>query len=248
MSWCACCVLPLQTGVAHSLSLSEDLVFCGCADGTVRAFSPVDLHFVCTLPRPHALGSDVSAVTEARWGRAQQKHGLCLAGIQCGDQMPSIYSVSCLKWQDLTVEITPGCLRKSIAGFMEERITIISLIIIITVLGNHGLIIFTLCLWRVWLIILLSVWGTELSYYMWLFIIKHLLPLFHISFPSATCFAPNRTPVSRTPSPWLTTRWAAGSAASITTTVCTCGTWETSAGWGRCTPPSSTPPASGTWR
>ncbi|XP_030260499.1 mitogen-activated protein kinase-binding protein 1-like [Sparus aurata] len=57
--------VDLRTGVAHSLSLSEDLVFCGCADGTVRAFSPVDLHFVCTLPRPHALGSDVSAVTEA---------------------------------------------------------------------------------------------------------------------------------------------------------------------------------------
>ncbi|XP_073349163.1 mitogen-activated protein kinase-binding protein 1-like [Pagrus major] len=57
--------VDLPTGVAHSLSLSEDLIFCGCADGTVRAFSPVDLHFVCTLPRPHALGSDVSAVTEA---------------------------------------------------------------------------------------------------------------------------------------------------------------------------------------
>ncbi|XP_076612469.1 mitogen-activated protein kinase-binding protein 1-like isoform X2 [Chaetodon auriga] len=57
--------VDLQTGVAQSLSLSEDMIFCGCADGTVRAFSPVDLHFVCTLPRPHPLGSDVSAVTEA---------------------------------------------------------------------------------------------------------------------------------------------------------------------------------------
>ncbi|MEQ2170489.1 hypothetical protein GOODEAATRI_000693 [Goodea atripinnis] len=49
----------------RSVSLSEDMIFCGCADGTVRAFSPVDLHFVSTLPRPHPLGSDVSAVTEA---------------------------------------------------------------------------------------------------------------------------------------------------------------------------------------
>ncbi|KAM9339134.1 mitogen-activated protein kinase-binding protein 1-like [Symphorus nematophorus] len=57
--------VDLQTGVAQSLSLSEDLIFCGCADGTVRAFSPVDLHFVCTLPRPHPLGSNVSSVTEA---------------------------------------------------------------------------------------------------------------------------------------------------------------------------------------
>ncbi|CAK6962647.1 mitogen-activated protein kinase-binding protein 1-like [Scomber scombrus] len=57
--------VDLRTGVAQSLSLSEDMIFCGCADGTVRAFSPVDLHFVCTLPRPHPLGSDVSAITEA---------------------------------------------------------------------------------------------------------------------------------------------------------------------------------------
>uniref|UniRef100_A0A3B5B7Z3 MABP1/WDR62 first WD40 domain-containing protein n=1 Tax=Stegastes partitus TaxID=144197 RepID=A0A3B5B7Z3_9TELE len=58
--------VDLRTGVAQSLSLSEDMIFCGCADGTVRAFSPADLNFVCTLPRPHALGSDVSAVTETR--------------------------------------------------------------------------------------------------------------------------------------------------------------------------------------
>ncbi|XP_070705443.1 mitogen-activated protein kinase-binding protein 1-like [Pempheris klunzingeri] len=57
--------VDLRTGAAQSLSLSEDMIFCGCADGTVRAFSPVDLHFVCTLPRPHPLGSDISAITEA---------------------------------------------------------------------------------------------------------------------------------------------------------------------------------------
>ncbi|XP_029902723.1 mitogen-activated protein kinase-binding protein 1-like isoform X2 [Myripristis murdjan] len=57
--------VDLQTGVAQSLSVSEDLIFCGCADGVVRAFSPADLCFVCTLPRPHPAGTDVSAVTEA---------------------------------------------------------------------------------------------------------------------------------------------------------------------------------------
>ncbi|XP_068198768.1 mitogen-activated protein kinase-binding protein 1-like isoform X2 [Antennarius striatus] len=57
--------VDLRTGLAHSLSLSDDVIFCGCADGTVRAFSPVDLRCVCTLPRPHPLGSDVAAVTEA---------------------------------------------------------------------------------------------------------------------------------------------------------------------------------------
>ncbi|XP_039981468.1 mitogen-activated protein kinase-binding protein 1-like [Xiphias gladius] len=57
--------VDLRTSVAQSLSLSEDMIFCGCADGMVRAFSPVDLHFVCRLPRPHPLGTDVSDITEA---------------------------------------------------------------------------------------------------------------------------------------------------------------------------------------
>ncbi|XP_035388498.1 mitogen-activated protein kinase-binding protein 1 isoform X3 [Electrophorus electricus] len=57
--------VELRTGLATSLSVTEDLIFCGCADGTVRAFSPVNLHFICTLPRPHCLGSDIAALTEA---------------------------------------------------------------------------------------------------------------------------------------------------------------------------------------
>uniref|UniRef100_A0A4W5L6F8 Uncharacterized protein n=1 Tax=Hucho hucho TaxID=62062 RepID=A0A4W5L6F8_9TELE len=43
----------LWTSVARSLCVSEELVFCGCADGMVQAFSPADLGFICTLPRPH---------------------------------------------------------------------------------------------------------------------------------------------------------------------------------------------------
>uniref|UniRef100_A0A674F5H5 Mitogen-activated protein kinase binding protein 1 n=1 Tax=Salmo trutta TaxID=8032 RepID=A0A674F5H5_SALTR len=43
----------------------KELIFCGCADGTVRVFSPVNLHFICTLPRPHCLGTDIATVVEA---------------------------------------------------------------------------------------------------------------------------------------------------------------------------------------
>ncbi|XP_037100854.1 mitogen-activated protein kinase-binding protein 1-like isoform X2 [Syngnathus acus] len=57
--------VDLQTSVAQSLSLSWDRIFCSCADGTVRVFSPLDLRFVCTLPRPHPLGVDVASVTQA---------------------------------------------------------------------------------------------------------------------------------------------------------------------------------------
>uniref|UniRef100_A0A3Q2Y1C5 Mitogen-activated protein kinase binding protein 1 n=1 Tax=Hippocampus comes TaxID=109280 RepID=A0A3Q2Y1C5_HIPCM len=56
--------VDLQTSVAQSLSLSWDRIFCSCADGTVRVFSPLDLRFVCTLPRPHPLGADVASVTQ----------------------------------------------------------------------------------------------------------------------------------------------------------------------------------------
>uniref|UniRef100_A0A2K5JTY9 Mitogen-activated protein kinase binding protein 1 n=1 Tax=Colobus angolensis palliatus TaxID=336983 RepID=A0A2K5JTY9_COLAP len=51
--------------VAHCISVSQDYIFCGCADGTVRLFNPSNLHFLSTLPRPHALGTDIASITEA---------------------------------------------------------------------------------------------------------------------------------------------------------------------------------------
>ncbi|KAB1278326.1 Mitogen-activated protein kinase-binding protein 1 [Camelus dromedarius] len=53
------------TTVAHCISVSQDYIFCGCTDGTVRLFNPCNLHFLSTLPRPHALGTDIASVTEA---------------------------------------------------------------------------------------------------------------------------------------------------------------------------------------
>uniref|UniRef100_A0A671MJ74 Mitogen-activated protein kinase-binding protein 1-like n=1 Tax=Sinocyclocheilus anshuiensis TaxID=1608454 RepID=A0A671MJ74_9TELE len=63
--WVELRVSDEDTSMATSLSVSEDLIFCGCADGTVRVFSPTDLHFICTLPHPHSLGTDIATVTEA---------------------------------------------------------------------------------------------------------------------------------------------------------------------------------------
>uniref|UniRef100_A0A2K6L4K9 Mitogen-activated protein kinase binding protein 1 n=1 Tax=Rhinopithecus bieti TaxID=61621 RepID=A0A2K6L4K9_RHIBE len=54
-----------STTVAHCISVSQDYIFCGCADGTVRLFNPSNLHFLSTLPRPHALGTDIASITEA---------------------------------------------------------------------------------------------------------------------------------------------------------------------------------------
>ncbi|XP_047677373.1 mitogen-activated protein kinase-binding protein 1 isoform X3 [Tachysurus fulvidraco] len=55
----------ITTSLATALSVTEDLIFCGCADGTLRAFNPVNLHFLCTLPRPHSLGTDIATITDA---------------------------------------------------------------------------------------------------------------------------------------------------------------------------------------
>ena len=45
---------------ANCLSVGEEFVFIGCAEGIVRCFSPHTLQFVTTLPRTHYLGVDVS--------------------------------------------------------------------------------------------------------------------------------------------------------------------------------------------
>ncbi|TSK58026.1 Mitogen-activated protein kinase-binding protein 1 [Bagarius yarrelli] len=52
--------VDLQTGTARALCVTEDLIFCACAEGTVRVFTPSDLHFICTLPRPHHPSSRAS--------------------------------------------------------------------------------------------------------------------------------------------------------------------------------------------
>ncbi|XP_030338600.1 mitogen-activated protein kinase-binding protein 1 isoform X2 [Strigops habroptila] len=57
--------VELRTTVANCISVNHDYIFCGCADGTVRIFNPLNLHFVTTLPKPHCLGTDIASVTEA---------------------------------------------------------------------------------------------------------------------------------------------------------------------------------------
>ena len=49
-----------QTTNANSLTVGEDFIFIGCAEGIVRCFSPHTLQFITTLPRTHYLGVDVS--------------------------------------------------------------------------------------------------------------------------------------------------------------------------------------------
>uniref|UniRef100_A0A673WUB0 WD repeat domain 62 n=1 Tax=Salmo trutta TaxID=8032 RepID=A0A673WUB0_SALTR len=52
--------VDLKTTSARCLSVNEVFIFCGCADGTVRLFSPQNLHYITTLHRPHCLGVDIT--------------------------------------------------------------------------------------------------------------------------------------------------------------------------------------------
>ena len=55
--------VELRTTKANCLSVGETMICIGCADGIIRVFNPINLHFICTLPRPHSLGVDVASVT-----------------------------------------------------------------------------------------------------------------------------------------------------------------------------------------
>lgn len=53
-----------KTTKAFSMSLSDKLIFVGCAGGVVRVFSALTLNYVTTLPTPHPLGVDVAMDTD----------------------------------------------------------------------------------------------------------------------------------------------------------------------------------------
>ncbi|XP_037328946.2 WD repeat-containing protein 62 isoform X1 [Pungitius pungitius] len=55
--------VDLKTAAASCLVVSEDLIFCGCADGAIRVFTSSGLQYVSTLQRPHRLGVDLMQST-----------------------------------------------------------------------------------------------------------------------------------------------------------------------------------------
>uniref|UniRef100_A0A667WXL1 WD repeat domain 62 n=1 Tax=Myripristis murdjan TaxID=586833 RepID=A0A667WXL1_9TELE len=64
--------VDLKTASASCLAVSEAYIFCGCADGTVRVFSPANLQYISTLPRPHRLGVDLTQDAPLTSGPAAQ--------------------------------------------------------------------------------------------------------------------------------------------------------------------------------
>ncbi|XP_026229483.1 WD repeat-containing protein 62 isoform X3 [Anabas testudineus] len=50
----------LKTTSASCLAISDDFIFCGCADGVIRVFGPSNLQYITTLHQPHRLGVDLT--------------------------------------------------------------------------------------------------------------------------------------------------------------------------------------------
>ncbi|XP_051900026.1 mitogen-activated protein kinase-binding protein 1-like [Pristis pectinata] len=56
--------LDLKTSAANCISATQDFIFCGCSNGTLKLFNPVNLHFITNLPKPHYLGVNVASGIE----------------------------------------------------------------------------------------------------------------------------------------------------------------------------------------
>lgn len=57
---------PPQVSLATCVCVGEELVFCGCDNGTVRIFQAQDLRYLGDLPKPHPLGVDVTRAPQPR--------------------------------------------------------------------------------------------------------------------------------------------------------------------------------------
>lgn len=85
--------VDLKTTSASCLVVSEDFIFCGCADGVIRVFSPSNLQYVTTLHRPHCLGVDLqtSHMTPAGPG-AQYPNTLALTFDPFNGHLTCVYN------------------------------------------------------------------------------------------------------------------------------------------------------------
>uniref|UniRef100_A0A8C3FGS3 WD repeat domain 62 n=1 Tax=Chrysemys picta bellii TaxID=8478 RepID=A0A8C3FGS3_CHRPI len=59
--------IDLKVSLANCICVSEEFIFCGCANGTVRIFHSHNMHYLTDLPKPHYLGVDVAKELEPRY-------------------------------------------------------------------------------------------------------------------------------------------------------------------------------------
>ncbi|GAB0206260.1 WD repeat-containing protein 62 [Grus japonensis] len=83
--------IVLKVPLANCLCLSEELIFCGCADGTVRIFRARDMRYLCDLPKPHPLGVDVTQVPPPRRPDLAYPDTIALAYDACNRWLSCVY-------------------------------------------------------------------------------------------------------------------------------------------------------------
>lgn len=80
-----------QVPLANCLCLSEELIFCGCANGTVRIFQAHDMRYLSDLPKPHPLGVDVTQAPPLRYCTIEGMAGTPLSALlNRPAQLPSL--------------------------------------------------------------------------------------------------------------------------------------------------------------
>ncbi|XP_049433540.1 WD repeat-containing protein 62 isoform X3 [Epinephelus fuscoguttatus] len=83
--------VDLKTSSASCLAVSEDLMFCGCADGAVRVFSPSKMLYITTLYCPHRLGVDLTQSVQHSPG-AQYPNTLALTFDPIARHLTCVYN------------------------------------------------------------------------------------------------------------------------------------------------------------
>ncbi|KAM9259194.1 WD repeat-containing protein 62 [Morus bassanus] len=81
----------LKVPLANCLCLSEELIFCGCADGAVRIFQARDMRYLSDLPKPHPLGVDVTQVPAPRRPDLVYPDTIALAYDACNRWLSCVY-------------------------------------------------------------------------------------------------------------------------------------------------------------
>ncbi|XP_049651876.1 WD repeat-containing protein 62 isoform X3 [Accipiter gentilis] len=83
--------IVLKVPLANCLCLSEELIFCGCANGTVRIFQARDMRYLSDLPKPHPLGVDVTQAPPLRRPDLVYPDTIALAYDTCNRWLSCVY-------------------------------------------------------------------------------------------------------------------------------------------------------------
>ncbi|XP_075581512.1 WD repeat-containing protein 62 [Pelecanus crispus] len=83
--------IVLKVPLANCLCLSEEMIFCGCANGTVRIFQACDMRYLSDLPKPHPLGVDVTQDPPPRRPDLVYPDTIALAYDACNRWLSCVY-------------------------------------------------------------------------------------------------------------------------------------------------------------